>query len=131
MHAPSILSRYIVFSLLVSRVLYGAEFIVIKMFEIVKCKFIAMLLVSFVMLFALPSTAAEYREYAVQETVKASVSRREASDLARGHFAGRVLNIIRLNDQYWRVRMDRDGTVFHVFVNTSTGSVSTTEPKNR
>lgn len=51
------------------------------------------------------------------------VSRREASDIARERFSGRVLNI-RLDGRRWRVRMDQSGTVFNVFVNGETGEAS-------
>jgi hypothetical protein len=51
------------------------------------------------------------------------VSQRQASDLARENFDGRILNI-RRDDNNWRVRMDSEGTVFNVFVNATTGNVS-------
>ena len=51
------------------------------------------------------------------------VSRREASDIARERFSGRVLSI-RLDGRRWRVRMDQSGTVFNVFVNGETGEAS-------
>ena len=51
------------------------------------------------------------------------VSRRQASNLASGRYEGRVLSI-RLDNNNWRVRMDREGTVFNVFVNASSGDVS-------
>ena len=51
------------------------------------------------------------------------ISRREASDLASGRYEGRVLSI-RLDNNNWRVRMDSEGTVFNVFVNSSSGDVS-------
>lgn len=51
------------------------------------------------------------------------ISRREASDLARAAFEGRVLSI-RLERGLWRVRMDQDGKVFNVFVDANTGKVS-------
>jgi uncharacterized membrane protein YkoI len=50
------------------------------------------------------------------------VSRREASDLARGSYPGRVLSI-RLDGRRWRVRMDEGGTVFNVFVDADNGQV--------
>jgi uncharacterized membrane protein YkoI len=51
-----------------------------------------------------------------------TVSRREASDLAREAYPGRVLSI-RLDGRRWRVRMDEEGTVFNVFVDTENGEV--------
>lgn len=51
------------------------------------------------------------------------ISRRQASNIASGNYEGRVLSI-RLDNDNWRVRMDRDGTVFNVFVNASSGNVS-------
>lgn len=51
------------------------------------------------------------------------ISRRQASSIASDSFEGRVLSI-RMDDNNWRVRMDREGTVFNVFVNTSSGQVS-------
>lgn len=50
------------------------------------------------------------------------VTRREASDLARGAYPGRVLSI-RLEGRHWRVRMDEEGTVFNVFVDADNGQV--------
>lgn len=51
-----------------------------------------------------------------------AISRREASDLARGAYTGRVLSI-RLDGRRWRVRMDEEGTVFNVFVDSENGEV--------
>lgn len=51
------------------------------------------------------------------------ISRREASDLAREAFAGKVLSI-RLERGFWRVRMDQEGRVFNVFVDANTGKVT-------
>lgn len=51
-----------------------------------------------------------------------AVSRREASDLARQAYPGRVLNV-RLDGRRWRVRMDEEGTVFNVFVDADNGVV--------
>jgi len=34
------------------------------------------------------------------------------------------LGVVQLENNNWRVRMDRDGTVFNVFVNSSSGAVS-------
>jgi uncharacterized membrane protein YkoI len=56
------------------------------------------------------------------EEEQASISRREASDLARGAYPGRVLSI-RLDGRRWRVRMDEEGTVFNVFVDSENGEV--------
>jgi uncharacterized membrane protein YkoI len=50
------------------------------------------------------------------------ISRREASDLARSSYPGRVLSI-RLEGRRWRVRMDEEGTVFNVFVDADNGAV--------
>jgi len=62
----------------------------------------------------LPSRAAE------EQT---PISMREASDIARGTYAGRVLSV-RLDGRRWRVRMDEEGTVFNVFVDAESGLVS-------
>ena len=52
-----------------------------------------------------------------------AISMREASDIARGSYSGRVLSI-RLDGRRWRVRMDEEGTVFNVFVDAESGLVS-------
>lgn len=51
------------------------------------------------------------------------VTRREASDLAREAFDGRVLSV-RLDGDHWRIRMDEDGTVFSVLVDARSGAVA-------
>lgn len=51
------------------------------------------------------------------------ISRREASEIARERFQGRVLSI-RLENRNWRVRMDQEGNVFNVLVDADTGSAS-------
>ncbi len=53
---------------------------------------------------------------------QSSISRRDANDIARSAYSGRVLNIRRDGDN-WRVRMDEGGTVFNVIVNADNGSV--------
>lgn len=50
------------------------------------------------------------------------ISRRQASDLARQRFDGRVVSI-RLDNSHWRVRMDQDGKVFNVLVDANSGAV--------
>jgi uncharacterized membrane protein YkoI len=50
------------------------------------------------------------------------IGRREASDLARSSYPGRVLSV-RLEGRRWRVRMDEAGTVFNVFVDADNGAV--------
>lgn len=52
------------------------------------------------------------------------ISRRQALNLASGRYDGRVLGVVQMENNNWRVRMDRDGTVFNVFVNSSSGTVS-------
>lgn len=53
------------------------------------------------------------------------VSRGQAMNIASSRYEGRVLGIIMDdNSNNWRVRMDRDGTVFNVFVNASSGAVN-------
>ncbi|MDG1852162.1 MAG: PepSY domain-containing protein [Gammaproteobacteria bacterium] len=52
------------------------------------------------------------------------ISRRQALNLASGRYDGRVLGVVQVENNNWRVRMDRDGTVFNVFVNSSSGAVS-------
>ena len=51
------------------------------------------------------------------------ISQREASDIARERFPGRVLSI-RLDNRHWRVRMDQEGTVFNVLVDADSGSAA-------
>lgn len=51
------------------------------------------------------------------------ISQREASDIAREHFPGRVLSV-RLENRHWRVRMDQEGTVFNVLVDAETGAAT-------
>jgi uncharacterized membrane protein YkoI len=58
-----------------------------------------------------------------QDEPQTRISRRQASDIARASYGGKVLNI-RLDRSVWRVRMDLDGTVVDVMVNSDTGSVS-------
>lgn len=53
------------------------------------------------------------------------ISSRQAMNIATGSYEGRVLSI-RRDDDNWRVRMDREGTVFNVFVNAVSGNVSST-----
>src|SRR5690554_1345771 len=52
------------------------------------------------------------------------ISRRQASDLARDRFQGRVLNIRMDEDNRWRVRLDQNGRVFNVFVDARSGEIS-------
>jgi uncharacterized membrane protein YkoI len=58
-----------------------------------------------------------------QEEPETRISRREASDIARASYEGKVLSI-RLDIPVWRVRMDLGGTVMDVLVNSETGAVS-------
>lgn len=51
------------------------------------------------------------------------ISSREASDIARERFQGRVLNV-RLENRHWRVRMDQEGTVFNVLVDAESGAAA-------
>jgi hypothetical protein len=51
------------------------------------------------------------------------VSRQQAMNIASDRYEGRVLSI-RQDNNNWRVRMDREGTVFNVFVNSTSGDVS-------
>lgn len=51
-----------------------------------------------------------------------AVSSRQASDLARRAYQGKVIGI-RLDGRRWRVRMDEEGTVFNVFVDADNGDV--------
>ncbi len=51
------------------------------------------------------------------------ISRSQASNLASDLYEGRVRSIL-LDNNNWRVRMDREGTVFDVFVNANSGAVS-------
>ena len=58
-----------------------------------------------------------------QEEPQTRISRREASDIAKASYGGKVLSI-RLDRQVWRVRMDLGGTVVDVLVDSDTGAVS-------
>jgi uncharacterized membrane protein YkoI len=58
-----------------------------------------------------------------QEEQQTRISRRQASDIARASYGGKVINI-RLDRQVWRVRMDLDGTVVDVLVDADSGAVS-------
>lgn len=51
------------------------------------------------------------------------INRREASDLAQEAYTGRVVSI-RLVEDEWRVRIDDEGTIFNVHVNSSTGKIT-------
>lgn len=90
------------------------------------------------LLFALPAQAAENLpdlndpsnalRPVTEENGRAqqpNISRRQASNIASSRYEGRVLSI-RLDDNtnQWRVRMDRDGTVFNVFVHAASGDVN-------
>ena len=57
------------------------------------------------------------------EEAEPPVSRRQASDLARESYPGKVLSI-RLEASTWRVRLDQEGTVSDVFVDSRSGKVS-------
>ena len=54
---------------------------------------------------------------------QSSISRRDANDLARDAYPGKVVSIRREGD-HWRVRMDEGGTVFNVLVNADNGTVN-------
>jgi len=58
-----------------------------------------------------------------QQEPQTRISRRQASDIARASYGGKVLSV-RLDRQLWRVRMDLDGTVVDVLVDSDTGAVS-------
>jgi uncharacterized membrane protein YkoI len=58
------------------------------------------------------------------EAAEPPVSRREASDIARGQYAGGRVLSIRMDRGQWRMRMDQEGNVFDVLVNASSGEVS-------
>jgi uncharacterized membrane protein YkoI len=58
-----------------------------------------------------------------EQEEQTAVGRREASDLARRAYPGRVLSV-RLDGRRWRVRMDEEGTVFNVFVDADNGQVN-------
>lgn len=65
-----------------------------------------------------PSDRSESRER------EPRISQNQASDIARENLPGsRVLNI-RRDQQNWRVRVDQDGNVSDVLVNTESGRVS-------
>lgn len=53
------------------------------------------------------------------------ISRAQAMNIASSRYEGKVLSILLDNrTNNWRVRMDRDGTVFNVFVNAASGDVN-------
>jgi uncharacterized membrane protein YkoI len=58
-----------------------------------------------------------------QDEPQTRISAREASDIARASYEGKVVSI-RLDRLVWRVRMDLDGTVVDVLVNSDTGAIS-------
>ncbi len=98
-------------------------------------------LFSLVLIFSLPLQAAEngnpgdrndprntqrsvIPENSVNNLTAQRISRRQASNIASSRYEGRVLSILMDNStNNWRVRMDRDGTVFNVFINASSGDV--------
>ena len=58
-------------------------------------------------------------------TSQPRISRSQAMNIASDRYEGKVLSILMDNSSNnWRVRMDRDGTVFNVFVNASSGDVN-------
>ena len=60
---------------------------------------------------------------ASQEEPQTRISHRQASDIARASYGGKVLNI-RLDRGVWRLRRDLDGTVVDVLVDSDSGVVS-------
>lgn len=72
-----------------------------------------------------PNNLIEQQEIEQQQEASEGtrISRREASDIARERFPGRVLNI-RLDNRHWRVRMDQEGNVFNVLVDAESGSAA-------
>jgi len=58
-----------------------------------------------------------------EDAERTRISRREASDIARDRFQGRVLSI-RLENRQWRVRMDQEGNVFNVLVDAESGAAA-------
>ena len=69
----------------------------------------------------LPQTGLEKGRF--QIVGRQRISRQQAMNIASDRYEGRVLSI-RQDNNNWRVRMDRDGTVFNVFVNATSGDVS-------
>ena len=63
------------------------------------------------------------RELADPAEERMRISRRQASEIARETFSGRVLSI-RLEQSHWRVRMDQEGMVFNVLVDAESGNAS-------
>lgn len=61
-------------------------------------------------------------EQSREEEQETSINRREASEIARDAYGGRVLSI-RMERGEWRIRIDNEGTVFDVYVNATTGHV--------
>lgn len=54
------------------------------------------------------------------------ISRRQASEIVRERYQGRILNI-RLESGSWRLRLDNDGVVFNVLVDARSGEISIPE----
>ena len=57
----------------------------------------------------------------------AAISQRQALELARKQFAGRVIGISLVGEgrqQRYRIRLDHEGNIFTLTVNASTGKVS-------
>ena len=58
-----------------------------------------------------------------QEEPQTRISQRQASDIARASYPGKVISV-RPEGRVWRVRIDLDGTVVDVLVDANTGAVS-------
>jgi uncharacterized membrane protein YkoI len=59
-----------------------------------------------------------------QQPEQPRISRGQAMNIASSRYEGNVLGIVMDSSNNWRVRMDRDGTVFNVFVNANSGAVN-------
>jgi uncharacterized membrane protein YkoI len=97
--------------------------------------FIRVLMFSFVTASATFTLAAsqEQQQIPIQNDLRSNqftseteppVSRREASDIARDHYVGGRVLSIRMDRGQWRMRIDQEGNVFDVLVNSSSGEVS-------
>jgi uncharacterized membrane protein YkoI len=60
---------------------------------------------------------------AQQDEPQTRISARQASDIARASYGGKVINV-RPDRRVWRVRMDLDGRVVDVIVDADSGAVS-------
>lgn len=63
------------------------------------------------------------RAQSTEDEQSVPISRRQASEIVRERYQGRILNI-RLERGYWRLRLDNNGVVFNVLVDARTGEIT-------